>query len=303
MKKISLVLLMASLMSVVIFSQETDTTKALADTVVPWKTGGLTTLTFAQTHFKDWAAGGEDNISINGRLNLYANYKKNKWAWDNALDLAFGQTRQDRAIDDWRKNDDMFDLNTKFGYKASKVWYVSGMFQFRTQLTDGKKYLGDTAVKRTSSILSPAQINFGVGMDYKPNDFLSVYLSPVNSKMTYVSETRFSPAYSVDTGAHVKYDLGFILKAKYQKEIVKNVDLLSKLDVFANYLEDEGWEVKKIDVNWEVLLSIKVWKALALNVNANLIYDDDIKQEKEGEEPKAYWQFKEVFGVGLTYKF
>ena len=264
----------------------------------PWKKGGITTLTFSQSYFDNWVAGGENLLAVNGRVSLFANYKKNNWSWDNSLDMAYGQTKQGEL--DWRKNDDLFDLNTKIGYKASKVWYVSGLLQLKTQFSNGYDY-SDSIPPITSKFLNPAYINFGVGMDYKPNDDLSVYISPVNSKMTYVSDTVFSRDYSIEPGKNLKYDFGLYIKTKYQRDLTKTINLLTKLDLFANY-GDLAFD--KIDVNWEVLLTMQVWKAIAINVNTNLLYDNDIVRinETTGAE-ETFWQFKEVLGIGLTYKF
>ena len=265
-----------------------DSTSAKKDTL--WKKGGLTTLTFSQSHFNEWVAGGEDAISANARVSLFANYQKGKTAWDNSLDLAYGQTRQ--GDNDFRKSDDMIDFNTKFGYKATQHWYYSAILQVKTQFTNGYRYTPDTA--KTSGFFTPAYINLGLGMDYKPNDDLSVFMSPLNAKITYVSDTAFAPSYSVEAGEHLKADLGYLFKAKYQRELIKNVNLLTKLDLFGNY-ED----LSKVDVNWEVLISMKVWKLLAINLNTHLIYDNDILNNSGN----PYWQFKEILGAGITYKF
>ena len=294
MRKPIFILATLLLLTVYGFSQDAakpDSTKP----VTPWKKGGITTLTFSQSAFEHWAAGGENTLAINGRVNLFANYKKGKLSWDNSLDMAYGQTKQGEV--DWRKSDDLFDLNTKVGYKASKVWFVSGMFQFKTQFANGTNY-SDSSL--TSQFLSPAYINFGIGMDYKPNDDLSVYISPLNSKLTYVSNDSLTKAYSIEEGENLKYDFGLYIKAKYQKDLTKNINLLTKLDLFSDYA-DLGAD--KIDVNWEVILSMNIWKALAININTNLLYDNDIKQLDDNGEEVAFWQFKEVVGVGLSYKF
>ena len=294
MRKPVFILTTLFIFNIIGFSQDTvkpDTTQPKG----PWKKGGITTLTFSQSTFTNWAAGGDNTLALNGRLNLFANYKQNSWSWDNSLDMAYGQTKQGELS--WRKNDDIIDLNTKVGFKASKVWYVSGILQFKTQFTNGYNYKDTTL---TSQFLSPAYLNFGIGMDYKPNDELSVYISPLNSKITYVADTIFSKTYSIEEGKQLKYDFGLYVKTKYQRDLTDNINLLTKLDLFADYA-DLGAD--KIDVNWEVIISMNVWKALAININTNVLYDNDIKQLNDNGEEVALWQFKEVIGVGLSYKF
>lgn len=72
-------LLLAVTLSVVegSFSQ-TDTTKAIPDSIKAWKKGGVGALNFSQVSFSNWAAGGENAISAAALLNFFANYKKDK---------------------------------------------------------------------------------------------------------------------------------------------------------------------------------------------------------------------------------
>jgi hypothetical protein len=46
---------------------------------------------------------------------------------------------------------------------------------------------------------------------------------------------------------------------------------------------------------------LKVFKALSVNLNTQLIYDEDYNSGKSGRDAKM--QVKEVFGLGLNYKF
>jgi hypothetical protein len=59
-------------------------------------------------------------------------------------------------------------------------------------------------------------------------------------------------------------------------------------------------------VNWENLISLKINKFLNVNFNTHLIYDDKILIAKEVdgvEEVAPRIQFKEIFGVGISFKF
>ena len=72
------------------------------------------------------------------------------------------------------------------------------------------------------------------------------------------------------------------------------------LGLFSNYLEN----AQNVDLDWKVFVTMKINDYLSANLNTHLIYDDDIKtSDKDGNPEGAKVQFKEVFGVGLTYKF
>src|SRR5580693_5047206 len=56
-----------------------------------WKTGGLLSLTFNQSALSNWSAGGDkSSLSFEAGFNAYAFYKKEKNAWDNTINLAYG---------------------------------------------------------------------------------------------------------------------------------------------------------------------------------------------------------------------
>ena len=59
-----------------------------------------------------------------------------------------------------------------------------------------------------------------------------------------------------------------------------------------------------VDVNWDVLISMKINKVLSATLNMTLKYDNDVKTfTDEGIERGPKVQFKEILGVGLAYNF
>jgi hypothetical protein len=110
-------------------------------------------------------------------LSIFANMKKGRWAWDNSLDLAFGAAKVGKQ--DWRKSDDKIDLNTKLGYDLGNHFYATYLFGFKTQFTEGFDYPNDTTKIRISNFMTPGYFINALGIDWKPNDNLSVFLSPI----------------------------------------------------------------------------------------------------------------------------
>lgn len=267
-----------------------------------WKFGGLFALTVSQSGFTNWSAGGENSYSANGRLGLHANYSKGKTAWENNLDMAYGRANQGNV--GLRKMDDLVELNTKLGFKANHKWFYTAILNAKTQFDEGIKYsevdtMPDIVVSKP---FTPLYVNLAVGADYKPNKNTSLFLSPLNMKNIYVSDETFAKRYSIDSSKNLRTDVGAIIKFKYEKEIVKNVNFLTKLDLFANYLELK--QVSDVDVNWEVLLTMNVFKVISININTQLIWDKDVKNvQSDGTLGDARIQFKEIIGAGLAYKF
>ena len=266
------------------------------DTLDGWKTVGLVSLNLTQVGLTNWAAGGENSLSVNGLLSLYANLKKGNFTWDNSLDLAYGLLQQGDA--DIRKTDDRIDLTSKYGQKAFKNWYYSGLVNFKFQLTAGYNYPDNST--QISNFLAPGYMLGAIGMDYKPNEIFNVFLSPITMKMTIVNNQPLanSSAYGVDKGKKTRSEYGGYLRVLLKKDIMKNINLQTKLELFSNYEE-----AVHIDVNWEVLVAMKVNKYISATVSSQLIYDHDIDIIDSKGKVGPRTQFKEVIGVGISYKF
>ena len=276
-----------------------------ADTTQGWHKSGVFSLNMSQANFTNWAAGGQNSLALNGLVNLGANYRMGKSAWDNALIIGYGKMVQKGNDLGWMKTDDRIDFQSKYGRKATEKWFYSGLMSFKTQMDNGYNY-PDTDNK-ISGLLSPAYLLFSLGMDYKPNPNFSVFLSPLTSKNTIVIDDDLSMAgaFGVEPGKNFRPELGAYANIAYKKdEIVKNVNFMTKLDLFTNYLKNP----QNIDISWEALLVLKVNEFISATVNTLLLYDDDILIKiDEGSEGEPVLgkraQFKEVIGVGFTYKF
>jgi len=276
-----------------------------ADTTQGWHKSGVFSLNMSQANFTNWAAGGQNSLALNGLVNLGANYRMGKSAWDNALIIGYGKMVQKGNDLGWMKTDDRIDFQSKYGREATEKWFYSGLMSFKTQMDNGYNY-PDTDNK-ISGLLSPAYLLFSLGMDYKPNPNFSVFLSPLTSKNTIVMDDVLSMAgaFGVEPGKNFRPELGAYANIAYKKdEIVKNVNFMTKLDLFTNYLKNP----QNIDISWEALLVLKVNEFISATVNTHLLYDDDILIKiDEGSEGAPVLgkraQFKEVIGVGFTYKF
>jgi hypothetical protein len=285
------------------------------DTLDGWKTGGVASLNITQVSLTNWTAGGQNSLSINGILSLFANLKKGNSTWDNSLDLSYGLLQQ--GSDDIRKTDDKIDFTSKYGQKAAKNWYYAGLVNFKSQMTAGYNYPDDST--EISNFLAPAYALAAIGMDYKPSEVFTLFISPLTMKMTVVNDQTLADAGAFgveaaefdDAGVQTKAGLknrseyGGYLRALFKKDIMENINLQTKLELFSNYQESPS----NIDVNWEVLIAMKVNKYISATLSTQLLYDHDIDisidNDNDGfiEATGPRTQFKEVLGVGLSYKF
>ncbi|MBP5646375.1 MAG: DUF3078 domain-containing protein [Bacteroidaceae bacterium] len=267
-----------------------------------WSHDGLTGVNFSQTSFTNWSEGGENNVAHNIYLNLSFNYKKDKIAWTNDLNANYGQNYTGHY--GWRKNLDNLNYASKFGHKINDKWYYAALLDFKSQFADGYKYSDDSR-ELISKLLTPAYLNVSVGLDYKPDSHLAFYFSPVAGKLTMVADTAFSVRYGIEPEKYVKPQLGAIFKANASYTFFEDrMTLKSALDMFTAYDDTFGC----IDVNWDVLIGYNLTKLLTLTAQSTLKYDDDIKTyETDANGNKtvhgAKVQFKEMVGIGLSYKF
>ena len=283
MKKTLQLAIFAVTLSLTAFSQtEPDTS---------WKKGGFIGINFTQVNLSKWAQGGENALSLASNVNLFANYIKGKADWSNSLDLAYAFVKS--GTQSLRKSDDKIELTSKYGRKISDHWLYSALFNFKSQFASGYAYPEDSVV---SKFLSPAYFTLGLGFTYKPVDYFEVFLSPATGKITMVSESKLSKlgAYGVDPGKTTRNEFGAYINAKFKKEIMTNITLSSKLELFNNYTDKDKDNAKAIDVNWDSSLNMKVNKYITASLNTLVIYDANIV---------ATTQFKEIFGVGFGYKF
>ncbi len=351
MKKILFTIMLSGL-SVLGMAQVTDNEDALrdqsanSDTTNGWKFGGLTNITFTNTKLYNWAAGGDNSVALAGVASVFANYKKDKNIWDNSLDFGYGIMRQGTKEFDangitydrpFKKTDDKIEFVSKYGRLAFKNWYYAALLDFKTQMTNGYNWVGDTTKNIISKAMAPAYLTGGIGLDYKPNNYFSAYISPITARFIFVTDQDLADlgSFGVDPaeyqknfagdadsvfadgtklklndGKNMKYELGGYVRLQYTRtewnqEWLKNVGLTSKLNLFSNYLDNP----QNIDVDWETLITWKLYKFFTVSFNMHLLYDDDTKtievDEISGENitkgPKV--QFKEILGLGFSYSF
>ena len=263
-----------------------------------WKKGGLFSLNLSQGSLSNWAAGGDKfSLSLNAILSAYAFYKKDKHSWDNTLDMNFGFLRTTSLGN--RKNDDRFDIWSKYGYALSPKWNAAALFNFRTQFANGYTYSTNNKTF-SSSFLSPAYLLLSLGLDYKPSQNFSVFISPITARWVIVTDDTLSSKglYGVIPGENTRQEFGAFLSAQFIKAFSPTIVYKGRLDLFSNYQHNP----EKIDVFMTNLFSIKLSKVLAATWNVDIIYDDDVRLfGDDGKSPA--WQIKSLVGLGVLVKF
>jgi len=272
--------------------------KDVADTVPwMWVKGGSVSINGTQGSLRNWAAGGDKfSLALNSYVNYYLFYRNEKHNWDNNLDFNFGLLQSTST--GTRKNDDRFDLLSKYGYNFDGKWFLTGLFNFRTQFFDGYSFSADDKTL-SSTFLSPAYALTSVGFDFKPSANFSSFISPLTSRWVIVASNRLAAQglYGVDSGHHVINEFGAFASINVVKPMSNNVSYKGRLDLFSNYRNKPA----NIDVFMTNYFSFKINRYLAATYNLDIIYDDDVRLfGKEGKSPGL--QLKSLIGIGFTMK-
>ncbi len=309
-------------------------TKTLKDT--GWVRGGFFNTNISNTTFSNWAQGGTNNTALIATASLFAIYhpKSGNSIWENYLDLAYGVIRNGGSkINDpsnpnfgrnnpFVKNEDKLVFTSKYGRKLSNKLNYSTLLTLNTQMFPG--WAATDIFHENSHISNFLAQGFGylsVGIDYKPNDNLSFYFSPITAKYTIVREQRLAdlglygvrPAEYSDTtggqplrkirdGETFKKELGWYTNIFYKKDVMKNVNFQSRLELFNNYKSESF--LKLIDVNWQNSILMKVNKYISVSLINQILYDHDVDVDNKMENGiQRRLQVKNFFGIGFSAKF
>jgi len=272
--------------------KEEDTTKRL------WRKGGLYGINISQGSLSNWAAGGDNfSLSVNSLLSLYAFYKKDKHSWDNTFDFNIGYVKTTSLGS--RKNDDRFDLLSKYGYALNPKLNLSGLVSLRSQLFKGYTY-PDNVKSFSSAFMAPGYLLTSIGLDYKPTKNLSIFLSPVTARWVIVRDTALANKglYGVTPGKKTNLEFGAFASINYLKEFNKFITYKSRLDLFSNYRHNP----QNIDLFMSNILNAKLGKVLSVSWSLDFIYDDDVRLFGKNQWSAAM-QVKSLIGIGFLLKF
>lgn len=310
MKKI-LFFIFAILSSTVVISQDIQQTAkakdkvssiAKPDSLKRWRLGGTGSLSFNQAAFSNWAAGGQNSIGLDAFVDLLANYHKGRHIWANSLNLGYGFSYLGKGSNaNFTKTNDKIEYTGAYGYAItpSEKWLLTVLVNFRSQFSAGYNYPNDSVA--ISNFMAPGYLVAGLGFTYVPVKWFYLYMSPASGRFTFVLDKTLSDAgsFGVDKGKKLRSEFGPYIRADLNKDLSKTINLATNVSLFTDYLKNFG----NIDVTWDLLLTMKVNKWLAASITTQLIYDDDVVVKNEPtEEGGPRTQFKELLGIGLTYK-
>ncbi len=306
-----------------------------------WASSVKTNVTLGQTGLTNWAAGGDNTMSLAAYIDGSANWKKNDMFWNNRLQLDYGFLwASSKPI--LQKNTDRIYLESKWGYKTEsmKNFYFSANYDFRSQFSTGYEYktpgnltdeagnnLEGSALRQAwrdarvlkSGFLAPAYTNLALGIDYTPAKWLSVNFAPLTGGYVIVRDQELREAYSMGLKKEyagktegvptdgsqfrgARFEFGAQLKVDVKVNVNDNFSYSTQVVLFSNYLD----KPQNLRVNWDNRIDWKLAKYFSFTITTNLIYDDKVmivSPEDLDRYPNGRQrvQFKESLAFGFTY--
>ncbi|MDN3204606.1 DUF3078 domain-containing protein [Algoriphagus sediminis] len=284
---LSLVVLFAVQAQDEVTAEETkqDTTYWLKET-----SGGIN---LNQASFSgNWTGGGVNSIALGTYFFARRNYKKDKWSWDNTLDLLYGVVRNQG--EDVRKSNDRIFLDSKVGLAINSKWNYFVSLNFLSQFAPGYDF-SDNDRTLISKFMNPAYLTTAIGVEYKPNDEFSLRISPFSPRWTFVTDTELylnvPENYGVEIGETVRTEAAaFSLLLDWNKKLSENVTFVTRYQMYANY---QNFAFNAIDHRLDLALTAKVSDLINVSLTSLMIYDLD--------QDNAI-QFSQGLALGIAFK-
>lgn len=268
------------------------TPQAVVDIIVQkpnfWVTKGNFSTQLTESFFSpNWYQGGTNNLNLLSMLTLEANYNnKRKVQWDNKLDARLGFYKNQG--EDVESNQDLLRLTSKLNLKAIRNWNYAIEAQGNTQMLNHH----DADGVLQSRFLSPADVAFTVGMDFKKSfnkGSVSIFPGPLSYKLNYVLNTDLAEKYGIEAGKHARHDIGSKIEVNFDYKITDNISYKTRFYYFTTYTN--------VQADWENTLNFQVSKYISTKLFFHTRFDDFV----DAYDGWGYFQFKQYLMLGLNY--
>lgn len=267
---------------------EVDALQAKLDALPGWKKGVFGTIGGNISKFDQWFNQSNPNVSSGNfgiNINAYANLKREKDFWRNALNANLAWVKfDDEAIetdsDDFEQSTDVFNISSLYGRNITEKLAYSTLAEYRTTLLN--------------NFNDPGYLDLGVGITWLPIKDLVVVVHPLNYNFVFSSGDS---TFDSSLGAKILVD--------YTRKIGA-INFKTNLSAFQSYetsdLSNWTWTNsfgytlwKKIGVGFEFGLRNSPQETLFYTLNT--LEQADATFDNIDTEIQSYWT------LGLSYAF
>lgn len=260
----------------------------------PWYKEARTLVQFTQNYISpNWYKGGNSSLAILALLKGQINYKKDNFVWENTGEWRMGLSTTGKADTVHKVNvtDDIFKIYSKAGYQVYSKLFINGSLEFQTTLMPSFK---TNSQLRKSSFLTPIRFNLGVGLEYKPLDWLSVNFMPATYKLVHatVSDSLRVDVteYGIDKGKKTLSEFGSSVRVEAKYKPLRELEIYTLLYFYTNY--------RQIEFDWQIDVDFIINRFLSTHLTLHPRFDSTVKST----EPQ-HMQFKELLSIGFNHYF
>jgi hypothetical protein len=264
-----------------------------------WRTSTAIGLNVNQASFSNnWTGGGVNSLAVGGLLNYKADYVKDNYSYSSEVALQYGKIKNKDQLQ--KKTTDRIFWDNKVAFQLSKTWYFYGALTFESQFDNGYSYSTDANGFETATIISkfmsPGYLTESIGFEYKPVKYFSTRIGTGTARQTFVlandeitaaakannPDAVITDNYGVPVGDTFKNDIAFQVTANFDKDIMPNVNLKTRYNLFVPY-NKIGYTAHRLDV----AVTAKVNRLINVSITGVGLYDRNTAPKIQGSQTLA----------------
>lgn len=272
-----------------------DIIRAIRQQYSPWYKEARTLVQFTQNYISpNWYKGGNSSLAMLALLKGQINYKKDKFVWENTGEWRMGlsTTGKSDTVHKVNVTDDLFKIYSKAGYQVYKnKLLISGSAELQTTFLPSWK---TNSRQLKSSFMTPIRFNMGVGMDYKPIEWVTINFSPATFKLVHAANSDTTlvdvTSFGIDKGQQTLSEFGSSVRVEARYKPLREIEIYTLLYFYTNY--------RQVEFDWQIDVDFIINRFLSTHLTLHPRFDSTVKSS----EPQ-HMQFKELLSIGFNHYF
>lgn len=271
-----------------------DIIRAIRQQYSPWFKEARTLVQFTQNYISpNWYKGGNSSIALLALVKGQISYKKGNFVWENTGEwrMGFSTTGKADTVHAVNITDDIFKLYSKAGYKFYDKLYASASLEFQTTFLPSWK---QNSQQVKSTFMTPIRFNLGIGLDYKPLDWITINFSPATYKLVHATisdSLRVDVTeLGIDKGKTTLSEFGSSVRVEAKYKPLRELELYTLLYFYTNY--------RQVEFDWQIDVDFIINRFLSTHLTLHPRFDSTVKSD----EPQ-HMQFKELLSIGFNHYF
>ncbi len=248
-----------------------------------WSYKAAGQLNLNQAYYDNWAKGGDNSFAYEWNLNGMVLLSQAQYTWETNAKALYGRTKLGDLGS--RKSADQWDIETIYTRLLKILVHPFASASAQSQFFPGYSYKGTPVErKQISDYFDPAYYIETVGLGIEPTKGLKERLGATMKQTVgdYGFQNDLGP-----TGEDFKQEYGLTSTTEYERAVMENIQLSTRLDIFVNF---KGMD--ETDLRWANRITAKVNKWINANFEYEMLYDKDLFPDT---------QTREALSIGVSF--